>query len=440
MTRLTLLLVATAPALLSACRPEPAPERLNLLLITLDTTRRDAVAPYNPNANTPNLAALAEHAVVFDDAYSAANVTNPSHTSILTGLPAIEHGLFDNYGRLDPSLDTLPKVLQRSGYSTAFIPAIPHLWWAFEGRGFDSTAITTDRRPARDVVDLALEWLDQRPPGRPFFVWTHFFDAHTPYLPDPDVTRTLEVPDSLPDLPRLADHPYYTGGNKRLGLWLGDWTNPEYPRGLYAQALTGIDHHLGRLFDRLEDSGLLDSTIIVVTADHGESHTEHGILFAHDGLFQPTIRVPLLVAGPGLPAGHRPTAVTHLDLAPSLAPLLGVSFGHALPGRDLGLHAARPDEPRTLVIESARNLQVAAIEGRFKLIAPVDATRAVRPVAELFDLVEDPDETNPLEPSHGAHRALATSTRPWRELGWVRSESALDEASRKQLEALGYVR
>lgn len=437
------------------CHPaQPVAEApLNLLLVTLDTTRRDAVAPYAARASSPRLAELADSAAVFLDAYSAANVTNPSHISILTGLPALEHGVFDNHEALSPDIDTLVRALHRAGYATAFVPAIPHLWRTVQWRGFDLLATTYERRPAAAVTDRAVRWLDERPSGRPFFLWAHYFDAHTPYLPDPELpSPPLPDPYSAGQ-PLLRDLPYFQlDRNQAMAQWLGDWTNPDYPVALYAAAVLSLDHHVGRLLEELERRDLARSTVVVVTADHGESLTEHGIYFSHGGLYQPQIQVPLIVRAPGAVAARLDGRVSHLDLAPTLSELLGVSLGHPLSGRSLakeileanplGPDAARSAlRERAVRVESARNLQVAALRGQWKLIVPVAPKPQLSLHPELFDLASDPSElTNVVSENEQLVRSMVQLGQRWRERGPVRGEAPIDEQTRKEMEALGYAR
>ncbi len=289
--------------------PAPIPTGPSVLLITLDTTRADRLGPYGyALADTPTYDRIAAEGTVFERAYSTCPLTIPSHSTILTGKAPPTHGVRDNGDFiLGDDAITLAERFQEAGYGTAaFTAAFPtQARWGFS-QGFDvyhdplerlpSQLDWRDQRRADEVVDDALVTLPQLREG-PIFSWVHLFDAHWPYDP--------------PE-PFLTEH-----------------TGREYD-GEIAFA----DAQVARLLEWWEKA--YPNSIILITADHGEGlgdggEQTHGFLL-HDG----TIRVPMILKGPGVPAGERISdAVGHTDIAPTLLNLVGLPLHEGLQGKDM---------------------------------------------------------------------------------------------------------
>jgi arylsulfatase A-like enzyme/Tfp pilus assembly protein PilF len=298
-------------------------ERQNVLLITIDTLRADALGSYGGRAATPVLDRLAAEGVRFDFAHAHAVLTLPSHATILTGTYPFQHGIRDNSGyRLAPDARTAATILQSSGYTTAaFVAAFPlHSRFGLN-TGFDvyddrfgetraPTEFVMPERPATEVVALARRWLAEHPaPGtRPWFLWVHLFDPHAPYRPAP---------------------PFDT-----------------YARP-YDGEVAATDAALAPL---LEDVRRRGPTIAIVTGDHGEALGDHGEqthgLFAYES----TLRVPLLIAEvggvqPSEPANARGevshVSARHIDILPTILDATGVNLPADLPGRTLLASAER---------------------------------------------------------------------------------------------------
>src|SRR5687768_9603817 len=242
----------------------------NVLLITIDTLRADALGSYGGRAATPALDRLAAEGVRFDFAHAHAVVTLPSHSSILTGQYPFQHGIRDNSGyRLGAKARTAATMLKGAGYATAaFVAAFPvHSRFGLN-QGFDAyddrfgeTRAPSDfempERPASAVVPLARAWIAAPPSRQPWFVWLHVFDPHAPYRPPP---------------------PFDT----------------QYASRPYDGEVAATDAALAPLLDQVRASG--KPTLVVVTSDHGEALGDHGEgthgLFAYES----TLRVPLIVA------------------------------------------------------------------------------------------------------------------------------------------------
>src|SRR5437870_3655267 len=301
------VVLAAAAAWWAAHRRAAGP---NLLLVTIDTLRADHVGVYGAaNARTPTLDTLAARGVRFEHAQSPVPLTGPSHATILTGLYPPVHGVRDNIVfPLDARHQTLATRLKAAGYRTAaFVGAYP-VAAAFGFRqGFDTFSENFNespvpgagaQRPANEVVDDALGWLAGPGPG-PFFVWMHLYDPHAPYDPP---------------------EPYRT----------------DFAGRLYDGEIAFADAQLGRLFAWLRSSGHEEDTVVAVLADHGESLGEHGELTHAVLIYEATLHVPFLLAGPGVPRGTTlPARVTTVDVAPTLLRLLGREPTAEMTGRDL---------------------------------------------------------------------------------------------------------
>ena len=341
---------------------EPRPPR-NLLLVSLDTLRADRLPAYGfQGYTTPFLDMLAAGGLVVDDAFATAPLTLPSHASLLTGVYPPRLGMTDNAGPpLAPDVTTLAEALSARGLVTGASLASGVLVGRGLDQGFaayrsgDSNGCGPARRRAEAVVDDAMEWLDLQEDG-PFFQWLHFYDTHRPY-----------------DLPASARRAHF---------------DP------YLAAVQYVDTQLGRMVDYLEARELMDETLIVIVGDHGESLGDHGEESHGIFLYQSALRVPLILHGPGVPAGRLRGPASLVDIVSTVARQFELSLPQ-LDGIDLlatGVEQALAD--RDIYAESMYPLrfgwsaQRALFDGRFKLI---DGARA-----ELYDLLLDPLEANNL--------------------------------------------
>lgn len=284
----------------------------NILLITLDTTRADHLPAYGyTKVKTPNLDKLASRSLIFEDAISHAPLTLPAHTSILTGLLPITHGVRDNGGYfVDPKDKTVAEVFKGKGYTTsAFVSAYVLISKWGLGKGFDfyyddfnqaeySEMNPRDIQRRGDETELEVEhWLDANK-GKKFFSWIHLFDPHDPYEPP---------------------EPYRT----------------EYKDIPYDGEIAFTDQVLGRLFDKLEQLQLKDRTIIVITGDHGEALGEHHEMTHSMFVYNATVHVPLLVYLPGTKGKRISGTVRHIDIAPTLLELAGISSLNEMQGASM---------------------------------------------------------------------------------------------------------
>jgi arylsulfatase A-like enzyme len=418
----------------------------HLVLITVDTLRGDHVLVDRAGQPlTPSLAALAGRGETYTAASSPSTMTSPGVASVLSGLLPRRCGVVSNDHVLAPEVPTLAKMLREAGFATAGIVANPVLraGWGFD-IGFDHYELLERQRPlrkarrprARQVTDAAIAWLEQRPVDRRFFLWVHYMDPHGPYQPPEDLLALFpeeafgderEVP-LLDDAIGLGGIPYY----QQFGLE-DPPTDPRYYLARYAGAVRSMDRGVGRLVQWLEDAGVLGTTVVAFTADHGEAlEDDHGYYFGHmHGLTEDQVHVPLILLYPGVEPGRtvdRPVSI--VDVVPTVLGLLAVSPPGDADGQRLAAAGAVPVVGQTVDERSVR-------DGSWKLIVGVDGSR------RLYDLATDPGESQNVHEDHpevarrldeqltaaGGRTPLAEPTR----------RGEVSEAEREALAALGYV-
>ncbi len=294
-------------------------ERPNILLVGLDTLRADALGPWGRNPSlSPAIDRLAEESDVWLDAYSTFNSTNPSFASMMTGLYGKNHGVFDLRTPLPQSHVTLAEHLTGAGYESLAVISARHLGDHNSGlgQGFGQVVLASEHHSAEMAVDTTLDWIDaRRESPRPFFTWLHLFDPHTPNTPPHPYALGFRPASAAGLAPVRSWVPFRTTGPRAFSeTVLGG--HPD----LYAGEVAYLDRQLGRLLDFLEGCGLLETTLVVLVADHGESLGEHGILCRHIGLHDTTTHVPLMIRWPGpRKQGRRIEGlVSTVDLFPTL--------------------------------------------------------------------------------------------------------------------------
>ena len=364
----------------------------NILLISVDTLRADHVSWHGyPRDTTPALARLARRGVVFEQAMSTSSWTLPAHGSLLTGLYPSAHAAQDDGSRLAAAVPTLAGMLRAAGFRTFAV--VSHVYVASPfgfDRGFDvfddSMIEGGAANPRGDrVVDRALELLDERDPGAPFFGFVHLYDPHWDYAaPAPD-TRRFVAPDYAGpiDGSYSAMIPFLSGsglGGEDLAALVG----------YYDGEIAWVDRQLGRLVEGLAARGLERTTLIVLTSDHGEEFLEHGRLGHGRTLYEEQLRVPLLLHHASLPPERRREPVSLIDVAPTLLELAGLEPPSELPGRSLRNLVPRD---RVLFAESIRFGLAwrAARRGERKVVQLAEAGGRA-----FFDLARDPREQQPL--------------------------------------------
>lgn len=439
--------------------PSGAPAPRGVVLVTVDTLRADHLGCYgNPQVLTSAMDRLASGGQLFGNAISQSSTTTPSHASLMTGLHAQDHNVYSNFEALGDGAETLAETLADNGFATFGVVNMRHLNPEVGNlsQGINDFVRSSEVEGARQSVDAFLYWLDGIG-ERPFFAWLHLADVHTPYQPPAPYNRMYYEGDErasgtgslarvMPLLPRhMSDHPFFR-------KWLRGVTDVKWVMAQYQGAVTYVDDELGRLMSQLTRRGLLERTAMVVTSDHGENLGEHDMFFVHTGLYEQTVRVPLLTYFPG--AGYQgvqvnevvelvdvlPTVLEYLELPPPLG-IRGRSLWPLIRG-DVSL------EKIALSEHAGKNL-VALRSRRYKYIRHLK-TKSLQPSypfkrgrEELYDLHADPSEqTNLIRTRPAVARQFQEELRARRgvRLDLEVGDSALSAETIAVLKSLGYLR
>jgi arylsulfatase A-like enzyme len=442
--------------------------RPNVLLISIDSLRADHLGSYGYRRDTsPAIDALAREGVLFEHAISSAPWTVPAHMTLLTGLPPEVHGVTSVREKLSPDATSLAEVLQAAGYDTAAFVSGPTVMAQY---GFDQGFASYDesmveRRQQHlgesvtspGLTELVNGWLHRwRAAGAraPFFVFLHYWDVHYDYVPPAEYARRFD-PDYAGDLDVRRFE-----GNPRLKASM-DPRDLQHLIALYDAEIRFTDDHLARVVATLRALGVLDDTIVVVTADHGEEFFDHGQKGHAKTLYDEVLRVPLIVRYPRrVTFGQRVAAQVRLmDVAPTLLGLAGVPAPDGFAGgalspdyraADLTPYVAgrhRAPLPPLVAFSSNRWLradQHAVRTATAKLIRH-DKPPPSRPApVELFDLTADPGEqANLADTSPPLLATLDSLLARWRDEAGQQTKLAVDLRAVPQhearLRALGYV-
>jgi arylsulfatase A-like enzyme len=373
--RRSLPLLALAASCVAACgRSAPV---TRVVVVTLDTTRADRLGCYGYAGGTsPHLDALAAESALFEHAVSPVPTTLPAHSSLFTGLYPQDHGVrYNLVYRLGPEAVTLAELLRDAGFATAGFPAAHVVTEGFGlEQGFQSypgppklddlasherEILVSNGIRATEIVDRAIAWLDAHEAAPRSFVWVHLYDAHAPYEPPFPYSSTFR------------EHPY---------------------DGEIAYA----DAQLGRLLDRLRASSQWKSTLVVVAADHGEGLHDHRERYHANLLYETTQHVPLIVRAPRASARRVAEPVSLVDLMPTILDYAGLAARPGLRGRSLvPALEGRTLEPHPVYFESlAGSLNYGWEELRGVRSGSSKLIESRTP--ELFDLAQDPGETDDL--------------------------------------------
>jgi arylsulfatase A-like enzyme/Flp pilus assembly protein TadD len=413
---LVVALMAAVPAILF---PGPASGRerdLNVLLVTVDTLRFDRVGILDARyVKTPHMDALAASSLVFTRAFAHNPVTLPSHANIMTGATSLFHGISDNSGfKLDKKFLTIAQYLKRSDYRTAaFIGAFPldsrfgldngfDLYDDYYGTRSDHEFFFVER-PAEKVIAPAMAWIGKQK-GK-WFTWLHLFDPHQPYLPPSPFKEA-------------------------------------YAGDPYSGEVAYVDAQLGVLFDFLRAKRLLEKTVVILTADHGEALGEKGEDTHSYFAYNNTIHVPLFIHVPGGKTGTTAVNACHADIFPTLCAILGLKVPPQVQGESL-LAVAESGRRKSAEIyfESLTaylNRDWAPLRG----FISGDSKFIDLPIKEVYDLQKDMGEERNLAGSSRIGSLKDALNRLIRKLSSPRAasrEDRLDPETQKKLKSLGYL-
>ena len=431
--------VVAAALCLAACDDGGRRGARNALIVSIDTLRPDMLGAYGYGRPTsPAFDGLASTGALFENVRSTAPWTLPAHGSLVTGLYPRRHGALHEERALDDDVRTLAEELSAAGLSTAaFVNA--HFVGSRYGfdRGFESFVELEGkaRYKPSEVIGDAMAWLSAHA-SEPFFLFVHDYQVHSAY----SSSRRFE---------RMFAHPYEgTASGEtamlravREGTRVLSESDLEHVIDLYVAGIRQMDADLARLLGHLEKLGRGGDTLVVVTSDHGEEFLEHGDVLHGRTQYDEVLRVPLVLRGPGVPAALRVSEPASLvDVMPTILALLDVESDVEFDGLDLTLRWNGGARGRVIFSEADHNnaepsVLHAAVLGRYKLIHDRLAQRG-----ELFDLVSDPNEQDDIaDEQPDLLRRLTEELERFRTgAGRGKALSRLDEATREDLEGLGY--
>lgn len=479
--------------------PADRMSRPNVLLVVIETTRADHLGCYGyERQTTPSIDEwIAGQGALFENAIVQAPFSGPSKASIATGRYPHSHGVRDHPQLLPYSELTIAEAFKAQGYVTAGIGAgaweDPQYGYHQGNDSFHSVTASYDRRRfwpfvttfglslntlapwytdpeerikvvgAERAVDMAHDWmLGKHDEGKPFFMHLEFNEPHAIYEPPPPFDTCFGPTDKGQAFMReLMDRAIGTGVSRYEYDSLG--REPEVLAqtvALYDGEIAYVDHELGRLFDAMSSSGYIETTIIVVTADHGENFGEHDVYFCHTLLYDTAVKVPLLLRYPReIPPGTRvSTPVESIDIFPTLLVLAGVSTkGLPLDGESL-MGPVRTGIGKPYVFTESRfyhpsftryehyRLSVPGAEGKWRSVRN-DNLKLIRiPTLagvewELYDLADDPGEKVNLTGGHPMEEVLRDALERWIAEGEAPAAPVTidDEETRERLRSLGYI-
>lgn len=497
-----LILLSTAVALVTGCDSSATPDRPNIVFVVWDTVRADHLSLYgHERRTTPFLDEWAQGARVYDDCISVGSTTVPSHASMFTGLLPTEHGTSNEKYVLSDQFETLAEQLKTAGYDTYMFSANPFVsaWrqYASLTQGFDTVEHPWSRQYYQRAVRITLgkvkrydrsnplaerirsgkqlihwnvkasgelaqqgvkDWLEKQDPDRPFFIFINYMESHAPLLPSDEHRRRMMSPEQV----RAS----YNVDRKFMAVWsyvfgLEHYTPEEIAltAATYDAAILELDSLFQNLIEALGAEGHLENTIVVLLGDHGDHLGEHHMLDHQFSVYEPLMRIPLVIHYPKRFApGRDPRPVTNLDLFPTLLELAGRQ--PPVPTKGISLLHAPDQRPRlgecphpmygplkrilrnypTFDPRPWRRSLKAYYDGPYKFIQGSDGRH------ELYNLVEDPGELRNLfqqQPELAARlneglRAYLSSTQPGAGSASTPSHQLTPDEI-EGLEALGYM-
>ena len=410
----------------------------NVVIVLSDTLRRDHLSVYGYDRPTsPNIDAFAASATRYTNAFAQSPSTKPSVTSLFTSLYPTQHQVIRNKQALPDTQVTLAEILKTNGFTTAaFVEnSVIGAQFGFD-QGFDDWTFDNTRHfESEDTMeafdDAILAWLSSRD-TTPFFLYVHYIDPHTPYMPPKQWKRRFH-------------RGTYTDSTT---FGVGDHTSPRVERNIarYDEEIAYVDDRIGRVLAHLDALEFRENTLVVFLSDHGEAFMEHGKVHHSHSVYGELINIPLIIRYPGVEAPARVgDFAAHVDILPTILDVVGLDrMGMPLAGRSLVREGSR--EPLAgldtqVVSEHLRGSgQRALMAGDRKLIHNIDTDRL-----RLYDLEADPLDAHPLKSRDDQKRSQNLQRELQRrveEMGRPMdpNEIELDEETLDALKTLGYIR
>ncbi len=386
----------------------------NIILFGVDSLWADHMSCYGyRRLTTPHIDRLAGESVLFERNYSPHIPTTPAYGTMLTGMDCFSHQVvaLRHQGPLTDRVRTLAEILRDEGYESTCV--------GFRGnpsaRGFDNyldfaawgSWAQRPSRKAENLNDVALPELERLAKGdAPFFLFLRHMDPHSPYLPPEPFEHLFYSRDPCdPGVDTIRPVLDFKPFRDYFATWMPPGiTDAEYVCAQYDGAIAYMDACIQRLLQRVEELGLAENTLIILTGDHGETLMDHECWFDHHGMYDCTLHVPLIMRHPSLPAGRRVSGYTlHQDLVPSVLELLGIDAGIDFDGRSV-VPLARGERASNwsdfYITEATWMRKHGWRTPGWKLHVALEPDFHFKPLVELYNLVTDPNEDNNVAAEH----------------------------------------
>lgn len=436
-----------ALALLSTCSPTPKDGAAlpNIILITIDALRADHLSCYGyPFPTSPHMDELARKSIVFDHAFCTLPKTSASVASLMTGLHPFVHKTAPNSDTLKAEFITLAEALKMRGYFNLAVVDNSNLSQKFGfGQGFDEYIGVWNKREKKEastpyITRTILDFLKDNK-KRPFFLWAHYIETHTPYLPPDEFVESRSAGRKLRDI------------EKKVVVNIEDWmTAPDPDEGylvsLYDATIKYIDSEIQKISNAFFERGYQKDTIFILSSDHGEELGEHNLFGDHGPLtFSSSIRVPLIMFAPGEKSRRIKQPTSLMDIYPTVLEKVGLVPPYEIQGKNMLLRS----KDRFLFIPGLVDT-FSVVHERYHLVRMDDRVAEDLGLEKdyLFDLIKDPDEKTNIASRQKDRQALMVEK--YRAFfdrhGYLRSpkdaaeKPSLSKEETERLKALGYIR
>lgn len=381
---------------------------MKIIFVSLDTLRASRLSSYGyAKLTSPYLDQVASQGVLFEKAFAADIPTEVAHTGIFTGKVGLTTGVVSHgsdLAYLPKSIKWLPDLMRKNNFTTGAVDNLYHMkeWFARGYRYYINSVGKKRWIDGRTVNDLAKPWLKQHKDDD-FFLFLHYWDPHTPYLPPAQYISSFYKSENNPYDPnnksmepafRSLAYPFFKHHHYDM---LGPITDVNYMNALYDAEVRYLDDLLLELDQYLAELGIQEETLLVFFGDHGESLNEHEIYWDHCGLYDATVHIPIIMRWPGrIPAGRRATGlIQQVDLMPTLLEAANIEVPSDLDGKSLWPvieGKAEGTHSQIYLSECAWQAARGIRTEQYKLIRTTDGGLFERPPLELYDVLHDPDE------------------------------------------------
>jgi len=382
----------------------------NIILIGIDSLRADHMSVYGYHRNTtPHIGKFAEEGTLFEQHFSPHIPTTSAYANMLTGLDVFRTQVvaLRHKGEMEPNAMPLQKILKAIGYTTTCVgfksPSVREFdnYLEFEGWGAGEDGYSHKAENLNEVTLPELRRLAAQ--DEPFFLFMRHMDPHSPYLPPPPFQRMFYQGDEFsPEHTSMQPVLEFKPFCDYFVSWMPEGiTDAAYEVAQYDAAIAYMDACIANIFEAIDELGLTDNTIVVITADHGETLDEHECWFDHHGTYDNTLHVPLIIRYPDkMPAGERVSGFSYqMDLVPTILELAGIETEEEFDGKSL-LPLAYGEElthsPEFYFTECTWMRKHGWRTPEWKLILALEPDFHFKPLVELYNLLEDPEELNNL--------------------------------------------